>query len=168
MESLTLEDLANIGELIGSIGIVASLIYLGIQIKIQNSESRIAVITSLTEQWSSFMTLLASGDEHGLIWVEGLKKFPEMEDGKKVRFSAMMSNILHIDEALHKHHLDGKLDDDIWSGFSARMLDTFANPGAKNWWPMRRHWYSRRFQSYIDNLVDTPKEPTMYLDYGDT
>ncbi len=45
------EAISAIGEIVGALAVVITLVYLAIQIREQNRESRAAAIDSLSQQW---------------------------------------------------------------------------------------------------------------------
>ena len=81
---MNLQDLGNIGEIIGSIGVVLSLGYLAIQIRSQNQESQAAITNSLSQQWLSFMSGVAADKELALSWMNGLDDFETLEKHEKI------------------------------------------------------------------------------------
>lgn len=159
---MNLQDLGNIGEFIGSIGVVFSLGYLAIQIKSQNQESQAAVTNSLSQQWLSFMAGVAADKDLALIWVNGLDDFEALERHEKVRFAAVMNQFVQVAESLREHYAAGKLEHEIWQGFDARVTDIMANPGAQQWWAHRKHWWSSEYGQYIEAKLKQGMSSRMY------
>jgi hypothetical protein len=159
---MNLQDLGNIGEFVGSIGVVLSLGYLALQIRSQNQEAQAAVTNSLSQQWLSFMAGVAADKELALIWVNGLDDFEALERHEKVRFAAVMSQFVQVSESLRGHYVAGKLEPEIWLGFDARVTDIMANPGAQEWWVHRKHWWSSEYGQYIEEKLAKGKSSHMY------
>lgn len=159
---MNLQDLGNLGEFIGSIGVVISLGYLAIQIRSQNQESQAAVTNSLSQQWLSFMAGVAADKELALIWVNGLDDFEALERHERVRFAAVMNQFVQVSESLRGHYEAGKLEPMIWQGFDARVADIMANPGAQQWWAHRRHWWSSEYGQYIEEKLAEGRSGRMY------
>lgn len=68
---MTLGQLALIAEIVGGIGVVASLIYVGVEIRRQRKQSNLQAANELTAQWSGLMTSLHESDEMAQIWLKG-------------------------------------------------------------------------------------------------
>jgi len=159
---MTLGDLGNLGEFVGSIGVVVSLIYLAVQIREQNRESRAAAIDSLAQQWASFMSGLSASETLCDIYLRGLEDFDALSRNEKMRFTTVLSQATQITESLYKHHRLGRLDAGMWEGFNTRMVDVFSHPGVKTWWRLRRHWFSPQIRGYFDEIVGRTNEATGY------
>ena len=159
---MNLQDLGNIGEFIGSIGVVLSLGYLALQIRAQNQESQAAVTNNLSQQWLSFMAGVAADEELALIWMNGLDDFGALDRHEKIRFAAVMNQFAQVSESLLGHFTAGKLEAEIWQGFDARVDDIMANPGAQGWWAHRKHWWSPEFARYIETKLLNGKSGRMY------
>jgi hypothetical protein len=159
---MNLQDLGNIGEFVGSIGVVLSLGYLAIQIRSQNQESQAVVTNSLSQQWLSFMAGVASDKELALIWMNGLDDFAALERHEKIRFAAVMNQFAQVSESLLGHYTAGKLEPEIWQGFDARVADIMANPGAQEWWVLRKHWWSPEYGQYVEEKLAKGKSNHMY------
>jgi hypothetical protein len=159
---MTLSDLGNLGEFLGSIGVLASIVYLAIQIREQNREGRAAAIDSLAHQWTSFMSGLSASEALCDVYLRGLEDFDALSRNEKMRFTTVLSQITQITESLHKHHRLGRLDQGMWEGYETRVLSVFSHPGAKTWWGLRRYWFSPQIREYVDEIVEKTNEATGY------
>ena len=159
---MNLQDLGNIGEFVGSIGVVISLVYLAVQISAQNQEAQASITNSLSQQWLSFMSGVAADKELAHIWMNGLNDFNSLEQHDKVRFAAVMSQFVQVSESLLGHYTAGKLDLEIWKGFDARVADIMANPGAQEWWSHRQHWWSSEYGNYMEEKIKQGTSDRMY------
>ncbi len=85
---MTLEQFAFFAEIIGGIGVVASLIYVAAEIRRQSKLNRFAAANSLAAQWSDLMISLHDGPEMAEIWLKGLHDFDSLDAVSKLRFGA--------------------------------------------------------------------------------
>ena len=143
-----------IGEIIGAGAVVISLMYLAVQIRIQNRESKNATIIQLTEQWNALLTFTSQSDEQAKVWVDGLKG-EVLSDVEKVRFYAIASSFMHISESLYLQHLDGRLDVRVWRGLEGRLNDVAATKGMRLFWEARKNWFSVEFGQYVESKISS-------------
>ena len=61
---MNLENLANLGEFIGGVAVIASLIYPAIQIRQNTRSVKSSTVATNTANWSSLLVSLASGDNN--------------------------------------------------------------------------------------------------------
>jgi len=146
------EAIGAIGETLGAMAVVVSLVYLAIQIRIQNRESRISTINGLTEQWNALLASIAQDEELSSTWAQGLRG-AEFDEPEEVRFRAIANSYLHIMEGLYLQHIDGRFDDRLWSGVDGSLTDLLPAPGIRRFWSGRRHWYSLEFQAFVETRM---------------
>ena len=151
-------DVAVVAESAASLAVVVSLVYLGIQVRLQAKANQMSVINSLTQQWSETLLAFATQKEMYDIWMRGLANFDALSTEERGRFSSILVNFTQILEGLHLHHRSGRIDPELWEGLDNRLRDIFATPGVQAWWPLRKHWHTRRFQRYVDRVIATCQE----------
>jgi hypothetical protein len=54
---------------------------------------------------------------------------------------------------MHRLAEEGAIDADTWSGFYGLLQETTRYPGVRQWFALRRSWFSARFQAYVDELM---------------
>ena len=69
------EMIGAIGQIVAAFGVIASLIYLALQIKNQNREGRRAAVNILTAQWGDFMRSTTESSEVSAIYLRGIRSF---------------------------------------------------------------------------------------------
>ena len=69
---------------------------------------------------------------------------------------------------MHYYSLEGMVDARIWRGFQRQLDEVIRYPGVKEYWQLRRDWYSDEFQNFIDRIYsDKPVvEPVVLSDEG--
>ena len=164
MLALDWEMISAVGQMLGAVGVIISLIYLAAQIRNQNKESRHAAMNVLTTHWSDLNRSLVEDPDMPRIWLRALHKFEDLDAESKLRFSAHLGRFLRFADSLYLGVLDGTLDTRLWRGYERTIADTVAYPGFQTWWVTRKHWHSDEFCALIDKLIQTGK-PKIYDDY---
>jgi hypothetical protein len=108
------EMISAIGQMLGAIGVVVSLIYLAIQICGQKKESRNAVISSLVTQFNDFVRSQVESADFCALWLRGLHSFDDLDATSKLRFGSQLGRQLRMAESLYLHFLEGTLDPGLW------------------------------------------------------
>jgi hypothetical protein len=142
------EMISAVGQMLGAIGVIISIIYLAPQIRNQNKESRRAAMNVLTTHWSDLNRSLV-----------------ENPDLAKLRFGAHLGRFLRFADSLYLGVLDGTLDRRLWRGYERTIADTVAYPGFQTWWATRKHWHTDEFCALIDRHIQTAK-PKIYDGYN--
>lgn len=85
---MNLNDLANIGQVIGAVAGVVSLIYVAYQIRQNTNAVRAATAQSVHEHFASWYHLLASDESLSQVVIDGLKDYWSLSEKDKARFVA--------------------------------------------------------------------------------
>jgi hypothetical protein len=165
MTALNWEMINAIGQMLGAVGVIISLIYLAAQIRNQNKESRRVAMNVLTTHWSELTKTLVENPDLAALWLRGLQSFDDLDGPSKLRLSAHLGRFLRFADSLYLGHLDGMLDGRLWRGFERTLADTAAYPGFQTWWATRKHWHTDEFCALIDRHIQTAK-PKIYDSYN--
>jgi hypothetical protein len=130
---MSLEDIGNIGELIGAIGVVLSLVFVGIQIMKNTNALQISNRETSTGRTIETTRYLATDPEIASLYLAGLQNYDEMTQPDKFRFSMILLSIVMdwLDE--HLKYEDGLITEGFWSGNLQNIKATFNTPGAQQW-----------------------------------
>ena len=150
---MTLAELGSIGEFVAAIATLGTLVYLALQIR-QNTETvRIgasqAILASLNE---SLQSAAASADSARVL-VLGQNDFDELPDDEKAQFIVWVFAWFRVLEQAYYYHRNGYLADEIWEGQVAHLRQVVSGKAVKEWWAVRRSFYSRSFQSFVDEQM---------------
>jgi hypothetical protein len=123
------EMISAVGQMLGAIGVIVSIIYLALQIRNQNKESQRAAMNVLTSHWSDLNRTLVESPDLAALWLRALQSFDELDGASKLRFSAHVGRFLRMADSLYLAVLDGMLDKRLWRGYERTLADTVAYPG---------------------------------------
>jgi hypothetical protein len=111
------EMISAIGQMLGALGVIISLIYLAVQIRAQKKESERAAVTSLTTQFNEFMRPQIESSELCAIWLRGLRSLEQLDGPSKLRFGSYIGRQLRAANSLYLAYRGGTLDARVWRGF---------------------------------------------------
>lgn len=148
------DAIGAIGETVGAVAVVISLVYLAIQMRSQNRETRLSTINSSLTTWNSLMAMVAENSELADIWNRGLKN-EELSEGQEVQFRAFANSYLRVAEGLYLQHLEGRLDERIWLGIGKGTTVFLSAPGIHRFWSLRKDWYSPEFREFIEGEIES-------------
>src|SRR3984893_19196883 len=85
---MNLNDLANIGQVIGAIAVVVSLFYVALQIRQTTNAVRSAAAQVVHEHFACWYHLLANDESLSQVVIDGLKDYGSLSEKDKARFVA--------------------------------------------------------------------------------
>ncbi len=157
-----LEALGNIGDFLGGIGVVITLVYLATQIR-QNTfqlradakQRELASLDEMVRALLSWQSEIVQSSEVADIWRRGILGREELQGEDRTRFEHHASSILQIWQGNYFRYLETG-DSNIW-GPTERHIRMFLGwPGFKSYWEQAKHLYADRFVEEIDRLAPAP------------
>jgi hypothetical protein len=106
------EMISAVGQMLGALGVIISIVYLAAQIRNQNNESRRAAMNVLTTHWSDLNRSLVENPDLAALWIRALQSFDQLDGTSKLRFGAHLGRFLRFADSLYLGVLDGTLDND--------------------------------------------------------
>lgn len=158
MEAGTLENLANIGELVGGIAVVASLVYLAIQIRQNTASVRSATLAANTDTWTSLLAHIAHPDYNEAYLLASSGK-PDLQPHQLLQFYLMARTIFVAFENQHYQYCQGTLDEDIYLGYERSISNqVLTQPGFQAYWHATSEEFSPSFISRVNHLLGEVSE----------
>ena len=149
---MTLANLGNLGEFVGAIGVVVSLIYLAVQIR-QNTKS----VRSSTHHAS----FVAGNDVHlafaeagaAQIIIKAGRSYDDLTLDEKFRFRMLMRALFSFEEDVYLQFQEGLIDRPFGDARVRVLTEALSEPGIHDWWTRNRHLYTTSFQGAIGELL---------------
>ena len=116
MIAMNWEMISAVGQMLGAVGVIISIVYLAAQIRNQNKESQRQAMNVLTTHWSDLNRTLVENPEMAVLWLRALRSFDDLDAKSKLRFGAHLGRFLRFADSLYLSVLDGTLDKRLWRG----------------------------------------------------
>ena len=159
---MTLQDLGNIGEFVGAFGVIASLIYLALQIRQQSrqiSENTNSVLGGVEGEdargSSDFLQSLAENPQLARVWRLGLSEPAKLTDDEGTQFVMLMGAAFYRLEGAFKQFKRGLLSEDSWEPYERLISRYLRAPAALAWWSRRDVVFAKSFIEYVDSRIPT-------------
>ena len=151
---MTLQDLGNLGELVGAIAMVATLAYLAVQIRQNTRALGHAAVRGVLEDVKFLREQLI---QNAALYRKGLLEPDNLDDVERLQFRMLLDAVFgswdHIfrsggHEVTRKEHIRG----------------TLAQPGGARYWARAKRGYSAEFIEYVEETAATPDRGTSAAD----
>jgi hypothetical protein len=145
------EAVAAIAEVAGTVGVIASVLYLSGRIGHNTRQMRIAVHGGTTRNFREFTRQTLAGG-YSKVFPDGLEDFESLDGEAKLDFAFLMFGMFKAFENVYYHYLHGSMAEDAWLAWK-RLLTSYAvAPGAQQDWKIRREVYTTEFRKLVDEL----------------
>jgi hypothetical protein len=149
---MTIIEFGAIGEFIGAIAVVVTLIYLAVQMRQNTNALKLNSARSVTEELQDMLALVASNQELSEILVAAAGG-SELQGAQRVRYYTYTHNLVRVYENAFLQLQSGVIDQAHWEGMTRMMIDFTSGAGFQSYWLNRKHWVSDEFQEYMDTNV---------------
>ena len=166
--SMTISDLGNIGEFIGSIVLVISVLYLAVQVRLNAKAERNSAMQNILTGSADANNSVARDTELAGIMVKGFNSPDSISEIERFRFHAFLVALYHHLDGAFQMHKSGLLEDEIWSKFDYEAPLWLHIPVVNAWYETDRNRLSPSFQAYLDKRISETEAPTVFPTFSTT
>jgi hypothetical protein len=158
---MSLQDWGALGELIGGVAIIVSLLYVGLQVKQSTDASRAATNQSFSAQFSELILHITKPELRDIFW-RGINGLKNLKEGEIASFMALMAAIMRTYETFYFERVEGRFNSRMWEGYKNQVIDLYNNDGVREYWAVRKHQYSDEFSSFLEKESSLVEAKPMY------
>ena len=166
---MDLQSLANLSEVIGSVVVVLSLIYLAVQVRQNTEAQRTENYSRALDRLAAMQSMLSQDGEISLIWSKGCLDASKLTPQERMRFTWSLYEAFGAYEFMFHASRTDAIPEEVWARWSSGVAWWLTFPGVQNWWQARPIPFTESFTAYVDSLLkDNPAdaEPTRrYQDF---
>ncbi len=148
---MDLGQLANLGEFIGGIAVLVTLVYLAVQVRQGNAMARSQVHQEASRRSTDLAFFLAEPERVELTF-RSFSDYDTMSDEEKFRISSYFLGFVNHYESICYAHERREVDDDLWESRVTRMRSVFGMVSPKIWEERRLH-FGKRFRDFVESEV---------------
>jgi len=157
-ENATLGARANwtaigaIGEVLGAIAVVLSLVYVAAQVRHNTMALSRAASADAVKGIRHWNQSLIDDPVMVRIFSKGVEDMNALDDDGRARFVVLMLNFLKTFENMHYQFSKGAMEPEVWQGWGRLGELYFTAPGIQQYWSERPPLFSLAFQQWMDGL----------------
>src|SRR5262249_50552376 len=95
------EAISAIGQIVGAVAVVISLIYLGSEVRRNTRAQQLAAMRWMSDAFNRWVQQLAQHPHLTDVYYRGIHDFVSLKNGDLVRFSALMGQAFKVHEELY-------------------------------------------------------------------
>lgn len=146
--------LGNIGDFVGGIGVVVTLLYLATQIRQNTRATRAATFLDLTNAWQEYLFANAE-PEIARLRLQAAKDPDSLSDVDYYRLYSIERVLFRRFENDFFQVRSGTFDPEAWQGYRQSLLvDVLASPGSRAMWEQQRPFFAPEFAAFIDAKLE--------------
>ena len=154
-----IEALGNIGDFVGGVGVVVTLLYLAIQIRQNSRTVRAASAQQTLGAMSQMLSAIGCSPQASRAFSLGQLDPDKLTDEELYQFAHLIAAYFRVIEQTFYQHRLGGLDEDLWNGQVVGQLSSFMRaPAVARWWAVRRALFHSDFRQFVDDLPSESRE----------
>ena len=150
-----LEALGNIGDFLGGLGVVVTLIYLASQIRQNTRSVRMSAFQAAQRDIADAFDGLSHDPELARVYFDGNRDFESFSKQDRRRYAAFMSGLFRRYETFLYHTRLGNIQLSQWEGPLAELRTAFKYPGTRAWWAGAKTSFNAELRDFIDREILT-------------
>src|SRR5437867_9999760 len=161
------EAINAISQLVSSIAVVFSVLYLGLQVHRSTRVARLATQDAAATALRDVTKPLMENAELERIWRVGLEYIGSLSVEERARFFHATYQFLKAFETIHFHYVYGLMDKQLWDGWHGLLRHYVAAPGIAHYWKLRPEVFSERFRNFVNSLEPPAEQRTVGTLFGE-
>ena len=149
------------GELLGAIGVIASLLYLARQMKGAASDARRTAAQAVFTKLNTAFESTSANPQLADVFVRGTAKLSVLSPEEAIQFSSLLFTLVRPYEELFHYRRAGAVEDWVWESVELLVLPCLVTPGSLEWWAKRGSWFTSRFQAHVAKVLPEEAAETL-------
>jgi len=146
------DAISAVSQLVGSIAVVISVLYLAVQLRSSTRVARVAAQDAAAAALRDITKPFMENAELGHLWRIGLEDSKSLSADDQARFFHAAHQFLKAFETIHFHYVYGLLDAQLWEGWRELLRHYVATPGIEYYINLRGDVFSARFRNFLNQL----------------
>ena len=157
---MTLEQASLVAQIVSAVAVIASLIFVGVQLRQASAAIRGASSEAHAALYTDLVHSIIDNADFARLWSVGLNDPKALLEDEWVRIVASSSALFRQYETSRVQWQKGRLDHEHWHTVEKQAANFRHMPGLKAAWKVRGHWYSPDFRDWFDSLDASDIPPT--------
>ena len=148
-----------IGTLISAAAIVASVIYLAIQIR-QNSKMIAANTFQAISATSADLAIrMAESPELSELLSKAFSGYTTWTPRESMQLQLFLRGSFRNYENYYYQHRHGNFEEEIWGGYEQSILDLVSREFGQDWWSIHQVAFGRTFAEFVNSHIENHVGP---------
>lgn len=150
----TIQALGSLGEFVGALAVVISLIYLAQQMSQNTNSVRAASFNSMVQNSIRLLEHAFTDSEFADFLHRAQMDPASLSPAERVRWDAYMTAVYrHFGNLVYQYRV-GALDQQMWESYERTLRDHLRVPTWGQWFHANRHVFSDALQDHVERLMD--------------
>ena len=146
-------ELGSLGELLSSIAMLITLIFLLIEMKRSNTLQRRENVKQSSRDNSNALKALLAEDVSEIFMRGNNEGVTALTPHERYRYDIAYYLWLQTIEFAHADHRAGYFIEENLNQMGISVQGFLSSPGGGVWWRERQYWFNKSFRNYVDEIL---------------
>jgi hypothetical protein len=155
---MTWDAAGSLGEIIGAIAVVVSVVYLALQIKGQTRQAKLAAGRELSEQYRLILNRVIDNEDFSELYLEGVTNYSALSNNSRIKMSLFLRQMFRNVEQQYLHIERENVDSTYFDTMRLSFFQLLRFPGVQDWWEGSREVFAPGFRDVMDMEIGRAKQ----------
>ena len=156
------EAVGAVGEIVGAVAVIVTLLYLSVQIKDSARAARSAAVTDATNAMLQFYSGLGNNPQTSALFLEGMAHPESMSRQNQFQFLMLLHSAFLGFQRSYFLAREGTLDVGLRDSIGTAILTVNQLPGMHFYWRQRKSYFQSEFVDWVEDLL--AQDPVLDMD----
>ena len=147
--------LGNIGEFVGALAVLVTLVYLAIQIRENTTESRLVASSAITREYNEWLRHITGDANLSDLWLRAIENFETLTDTERGRIIMLTGSFMRIVEDAYGQHESGRMSPANWHAYERLLVRATQASFFHPYWALRKDMHADGFAAWVEQQVSS-------------
>ena len=149
----TLQEWANLAEIVGNAAIILSLVFVGLQISDTTKEMRATTAYNATVALQTWYNEVGTNEQAAKVFRKGMNDPASLSKDEALQFLMSIHGIILAYQSVYFLGDEGTLDAALYKAMVSTMVAAVPTPGYKWYWQQRADHFTDEFRGFVDQII---------------
>ena len=156
---MSLEEYAYLAEILGTITVVISLIYLAVQVRQGNAQGLAGARYAFVQATSDINMTIAQDKELASVWRRGLEQPADLDDDETMQLWMLLGQYCNAWMVMQQLHVDGQLAKNQWYVVRTDIAAILCSQGGRAFWRIGSDAFDPAFKQLVEDVLAQGEQP---------
>jgi len=152
---MSLDSLAQVGEFIGGVFVIISLVYVAHQVRQNTRSLRAENYARVLDRMSTLQSRLSMDPELNRVFMVGAQDPGRLSRSERIRFTWALYELFGAGEFMFHQSREEALPPEVWARWEATIGWWLSHPGIRAWWEAKPAPLAADFEAFGNEVMRT-------------
>lgn len=154
---MTLETVYYLGQTLAVLAVLASLVFVGLQVKQNTKALKATSHHAITDSFNQLNAIIGTDPKAARIWRLGHFGLDKLDEDEQVSFAYLCIAYTRVFETLYFQNKNGTMDASLFETENRSLRWAMGNSGFREWWSTNPISFSDEYRRFLDGIMaETP------------